>query len=185
MKPSILLLEATQGGVVNNAGVAARLAQVILESLAEPNGLLTNRPLQVENCNDRWSVKRGRSPVDPGRTDAYYMEIFKRDATIFLSSSDNSNQILLTCPSTVQKFAAIIIENARGKAELNRQLPLLIEDKVETWFVNGSGNVDRAVEGPGPCRLEIEKRDARVVDMWFEWILKTPPEAKALLRSSG
>jgi hypothetical protein len=31
--------------------------------------------------------------------------------------------------------------------------------------------------------MEVQKRDARVLDLWFEWILDIPPEVDDLLRA--
>jgi hypothetical protein len=53
-------------------------------------------------------------------------------------------------------------------------MPLTVSDEGSTWLIQGSFNRDHANEGPGPFKLEVQKRDAKVLDMGFEWILKAP-----------
>jgi hypothetical protein len=110
------------------------------------------------------------------------IEIRKRDAAIRVLS-DQGTQYLLDDPAVAEKFGSAVLANAAGESELRRQLPLMVEDKEEIWRVRGSGNADREIEGPGPFLMEVQKRDARVLDMWFEWILDTPPEVDDLLRA--
>lgn len=45
------------------------------------------------------------------------------------------------------------------------------------------GDADRTTEGPGLFPMEVQNRDARVLDLWFEWVLDTPPEVDELLRA--
>lgn len=61
------------------------------------------------------------------------------------------------------------------------ELPWRVEDKGETWLVRGSRNKD-GVEGIGPFRLQVRKRDARVLDIRFEYFMRTPPKVQALPR---
>lgn len=170
------------GGVVNNANIAARLARLILEPLIGAAELAANLPLRVEDRGDNWAIQGSREA--PGRPGACDLDIRKRDAAV-LVSGDRPARDLLCDPALAEAFAAAALENANGDEELRRQMPLVVSDQGEIWRVRGSHNADRAVEGPGPFHLEVQKRDARVLDMWSEWVLHTPPDVQALLRASA
>jgi hypothetical protein len=163
--PSLLLLEATQGGVVNNADIAVRLARLLFASSDLPEDL----PLEVKDLADKWSIRRER----PQSTD--HIEIRKRDASIIVWADSGRESMVLRSAEIVQRFGQIIIENARSAEELHRQLPLRVEDKGETWLVAGSGKANPREGGPSGCHLEMRKRDACVVDFWFGWTLGTHP----------
>lgn len=51
--------------------------------------------------------------------------------------------------------------------------------------MRGSHNKDGTVEGIGPFRILVRKRDARVLEIYFEYFMRTPPEVQALLRASA
>jgi hypothetical protein len=82
-------------------------------------------------------------------------------------------------------LAAILADRADNVAGSSRQLPFVVTDQGDTWLVRGSYNVDRSVEGPGPFRLEVRKRDAAVLDMCFEMVLHTPVKAQDALPENG
>jgi len=178
----LAVTELFDGGIVNNATIASRIAHLILESLIGSTELLANMPLRVTDRADKWSIRGNQEAGSsvPGSCD---LEIRKRDAEVVVLS-DQQTPDLLSDPPAAEKFASAVLVNAAGEEELSRQSPLIVDDKGETWRVRGSGNANRAVEGPGPFELEVQKRDARVLDMWFEWVLNTPPEVQVLLRTS-
>jgi hypothetical protein len=178
-RPSVVL-HGFDGGIVNNPDIALRLAQIILESVIGPERLALCSPLRVQDRDERWAVIS--SHISSSRD--CRIDIRKLDAAIVLLGVENPPEALPKM-LTVEKFAAAIVENARDSTELQRQLPFTVSDKGDTWLVRGSGNPDRAAEGPGPFYLEVRKRDARVLDMWFEWILHAPPEVKELMRQSA
>ena len=175
--------ELFDGGIVNNANIASRIAHLILEPLIGSTALSANMPLRVTDRADKWSIQgnRAASSAVPGSCN---LEIRKRDAEV-LVLSDQQTQDLLSNPAAAERFASAVLENSAGKEELSRQSPLIVDDKGVTWRVRGSGNANRAIEGPGPFELEVQKRDARVLDMWFGWVLNTLPEVQALLRASA
>ena len=109
------------------------------------------------------------------------MEIRKLDAAILSLGVPNPLEMLSSMP-IVEKFAAILAEDAGDADELRQQLPFAVTDHGDTWLVRGSRNQNRMVEGPGRFHLEVQKRDARVLDMCFEGVLHTPPEVKEALR---
>lgn len=178
-RPSVLL-RGFDGGIVNNSGIALRLAQIILESLIGPQRLTWCSPLQAEDREDRWEI----ASSNPSASRDCKIEIRKLDAAVVSLGVPNPPEALATA-AAIEKFSAALAENEWGQNELRRQLPLAVSDKGDTWLVQGSGNAARDVEGPGPLHLEVQKRDARVLDIWFEWVLPTPPEVKELLRQNA
>ena len=172
--------ELFDGGVVNNADIALRIAHLVLEPLIGPTEFSRNLPLRVADHGDKWLIQ-GNREQSSGSLESCDIEIRKRDAAVRVLS-DQGTQYLLHDPAAVEKFGSAVLANAAGESELRRQLPLMVEDKEEIWRVRGSGNADRAIEGPGPFLMEVQKRDAQVLDLWFEWILDTPPGVDELLR---
>ena len=170
--PSIFLLQAAQGGVVNNAHVAMRLAELILRSAIGRHQLSANWPLKVEDRGDRWVITGTAAQSNVPLPDLCCIAICKRDAAVLLLNTEHIIWDILDSASTVQKFAEILLENTYGKAELHRQLLFVVEDQIQTWVVNGSGNADRQVDGPGPYHIEVRKRDGRVIDIWLAYTLK-------------
>jgi hypothetical protein len=177
----ILLLGAAQGGVVNNRNIAVRLAELLFGSFLGSSELQGNIAFQIVDAGDWWSV-RG-SLAGPARHMSTLCEfrIVKSDATV-IDEHGGAPRDLLGDAAIAEKFAAALLENAAGAAELQRQRPLVVEDRGETWRIRGGANADRAVEGPGPFALEVQKRDARVLDIKFEWVLETPPDLREMLR---
>ncbi len=180
---SILLLGAAQGGVINNRSVAARMAELLFGSLLGSTELPANMALQIVDAGDRWSVRESIAGPAPQMSKVRDFQIVKIDAAIVPAEGPFAGD-LLGDAAVAEKFAAAILENAAGTAELRRQAPLTVEDRGETWRIRGSANADRASEGPGPFELEVQKRDARVLDMKFEWVLETPPDVLEMLRAS-
>jgi hypothetical protein len=178
----LLLFGFGSGGVVNNAAIASRLARLILEPLIGAAELSASLPLSVADRGDKWSVT-GNEAVGAG-AGACRLEIRKHDAAIL--GLHNPREIdLLGDPAIAETFAAAILVNAYGEERLREQSPLTVQDKGKSWLVRGSHNIDRAVQGPGPFRIEVQKRDAQVLDTYFEFVMKTPPEVQALLRAQA
>jgi hypothetical protein len=177
-RPSVVL-HGFGGGIVSNSNIGLRLAQIILESVIGPQRVALCLPLRAQDRDDRWTTTSDNaSDLRNCRID-----LRKLDAAVVSLSVDGTPEALPRAEA-VEKLAAAIVENSRGSAELSRQLPFAITDKGDTWLVQGSDNAARAAEDPGPFHLEVQKRDARVLDMWFEWVLPTPPEVKELIRQS-
>lgn len=177
-RPSVVL-QGFHGGIVGSADIALRLAQILLQNLVGKARLASCLPLQAHDRGDRWSI----TGADGEEADACRIDIRKRDAAIAALGIERCPEVLGD-PATVEKFAAVLAESAGGPAEPNRQMPFSVANHGATWLVRGSANADRMVEGPGPFRLEVQKRDARVLDMVFEGIIHTPPEVKELLRGN-
>lgn len=175
-RPSIVL-HGFIGGIVNNADIARRLAGIILESRLGANRFATYLPLQVQDCGASWLIKGS------GEAPACSIGIRKRDgAALSLEMENHADALGGTVAA--EKFASALAENAGGAAEASRQLPFAVADNGGSWLVHGSGNADRSVEGVGPFRLEVQKRDARVLDMCFEAVMHTPPEVREALRGN-
>ena len=178
-RPSVML-HGFQGGIVYNEKVALRLAQVLFGGSASSPTRAGRLPLEVRDHGNTWVVVTVGSDTQSGRS----MEIRKRDAAV-LSLDGQSPPELLGAAATAQHIAAVLADSAGDPDEAVRQQPFTVTDRGETWIVRGSGNADRAVEGPGPFYLEVQKRDARVLDMHFEAVIHTPPEVKELLRAAA
>lgn len=179
----LAVIELFDGGVINNANIALKVANLVQESLGHGNEASARLPINITDRGDSWSVPlSGWVGADGGVVRR--LEIRKRDAAIVPAEGPFARD-LLGDAAIAEKFAAAILENAAGTAALGRQAPLTVEDRGETWRIRGSANADRASEGPGPFELEVKKRDARVLDMKFEWVLETPPDVLEMLRASG
>jgi hypothetical protein len=179
---NMMFLAALNGGIVFNADIARRLAQLILEHFVGLGKLAANLPLRVEDGGDSWRIT-GSQP-ESSKNGVCRIEIRKCDAAVLALGVDQVHNVLEDS-TLAEKFAEVMLESVDNEKDSNQQLPLNITGNGETWLARGRRNSDRAVEGPGPFELEFQKRDARVLDMGFEWVLKTPSDAQALLQTSG
>jgi len=177
VRPSILLMEAAHGGIVNNERVAKSLTRVVLRRLASVGTLAEDREvLGIEALTDRWGLRMKEN----GRSS--WIEITKRDAAVSRPSHLTNGQPLLSGAAVAKEFAEILIKNLSREGAGGDQLPLSLKDKGSTWMIDGSHNADRAVEGTGLCHVEIQKKDCRVVDLCLEYVLHVPSVVKQLLR---
>lgn len=48
-----------------------------------------------------------------------------------------------------KRLGELLLEAHYGKSELDRQRPLIVEDKGDCWRLEGSWNRDRKIEGNG------------------------------------
>jgi len=180
--PMVELFYCANGGVVSNAATASRLAQLILEPLIGEAKLSANLPLIVEKHGDLWSITGNRKSAGFGDVDPCHLEIRQIDAAVSGLSNPESHDLLADA-TIAEEFTAAICEETYGEARSQGELPWRAEDKGKTWLVRGSHNKDGAVEGIGPFRILVRKRDARVLDIRFEYFRRTPPEVQALLRA--
>ena len=162
------------GGIINSK-LAARLAEIFLEPIIESEELHINLPFYTKDCDDMWFVWDRTT----GHLNTCSIQIRKRDGAILTVNGKNITVDILHSSSQAEKFAKLVVQNLRGEKELQRQLPFSVVDQLTTWLIKGRPAVSET-EGPGPCHLEVEKHDARLVDLWFDWLLKVPPEAKTL-----
>jgi hypothetical protein len=79
------------------------------------------------------------------------------------------------------KIAELLVANAYGPEQLERQRPLSVEEQDDAWVVTGNYNKDRKIEGWGPARVAIKKRDAQITDLEVPYILPVPPEAGEII----
>lgn len=82
---------------------------------------------------------------------------------------------MIDASGTARSFALIMLRSI-DQGGANDQLPLTVSDQGDCWLIRGSLNRDNASEGPGRFRLELQKCDAKVLDMGFEYVLKARPE---------
>ena len=178
--------ELFDGGIVNNEKIAAEIARLVLESATEANNDKAHVPgstveVSIAENDDAWLATVCSTPQqDVAAARPLRIEIRKRDARVRILAGPQL-RYLLASHVAAENFAAVLVTNAAGEEELQRQMPLIVNDNGDTWLVNGRGNVTHAKEGPGPFRLEVEKTDGRVLDMWFEWVIEMPPSVQALL----
>ena len=177
-RPSVVL-QGFIGGVVNTADAASRLAQVILGRLIDQRRLARCLPLQVQDRGDRWFL----SGSGEDRPPECRIEIDKLDARVLSLGVPTPPEILRDA-ATAREFAAILAETGGDGASSEQHSRCAVTDRGDTWLVRCRGHIPPATEGSGPFRLEIQKRDARVLDIWFEWNLYTPPEVDELLRTT-
>lgn len=163
--PSVIL-HGFAGGIVNSADLALRLAQVILDGAQRSDKPTTRTSLQVQDRGSSWSVRS----VDGNGADVYEIDIRKRDAAICDRNFQQPLDVLGDM-AVAEKFAAVLARASAGAADFNWQLPLTVIDRGDAWLVRGSDNPRPAPEGLGPFHLGVRKRDAKVLDMFFEGII--------------
>ena len=83
-----------------------------------------------------------------------------------------------------RKFAEVVLEHTQSKEELERQVPLTVEDRGDNWFIPGSWNRDKSVEGGGAFEMPVRKRDAQVLDVGIPIVMKLSPGTEQTLRAA-
>ncbi len=79
-------------------------------------------------------------------------------------------------------MAELVIASVYGNNEVQLQRPLLAYDETDRWLVVGSYNRARDIEGHGPIKVWIRKRDAKVIDLISPVVLKMDPEARKIVQ---
>lgn len=174
VNPSVILRGFSEG-LVGAAELALEIARIILEGNRQEAA--ASRPLRTQDMGDRWSIYG----TDPGHPDLVSMTIQKCNAAI-LSINDELPCALPTA-GTAERFAAALVQAQGGKEELDQQRPFSIIDKDGNWIITGSRNSNRSAAGPGCFRLNVQKRNAQVLDISTEWVLEILPEVRSLLES--
>jgi hypothetical protein len=169
-------LAAMNGGVAAKADTAQKLAEFFSGTFAKHG---KSYSIQLIDKGDRWQVQNH----DPAawEDNIIYFDIRKVDASLSPLPDVAPNWTAIDTADAARKFAMLILKSVDPDGA-NDQLPLTAHDQGNTWLIQGSLNCNRAAEGPGPFKLEVQKRDAKVVDIGFEWVLKVPPEVRAALR---
>ncbi len=80
------------------------------------------------------------------------------------------------------KMAELVVESLYSNDEAERQKPFQARDLGDRWLVEGSHNKDKKIEGHGPVKMWIRKRDAKVIDFFLPEIMKISPEARDVLK---
>lgn len=164
-----MLLQGFDGGIVCKADVALQLAMIIFPEIAE------GPPPAIGDRGDQWLIRINRS-----EDDANYVSIRKLDAAIL---ADDGWRLTHALPNSkiAEKFTTILIESNYGDDELARQIPFTIINEGSTWRVSGRGDPNRADGGNGRFHLDVQKHDAQVLNMSFQWGLPVPKEITNLL----
>ena len=87
-------------------------------------------------------------------------------------------------PAMAERIAALVIANAYGEDELQRQEPLEVSDHEDRWLVEGSYNRERKPEDLGPVKIWILKRDGRILDLELPRFLEVAPEVEEIIRKA-
>ena len=90
---------------------------------------------------------------------------------------------ILYSAELARHLGELLLEAHYGQDELERQLPLTVEDKGDTWSLGGSWNRDRKLEGNGAFFMSVQKHDARVLDFGCWAICHPPPEVQAIINA--
>lgn len=85
-----------------------------------------------------------------------------------------------------RRLGELLLEAHYGKAQLERQQPLMVIDKGEYWQLGGSWNRDRKIAGHGAFFMSVQKFDGRVSEIGV-WAIARPnppvqPVTEAQLR---
>jgi hypothetical protein len=85
--------------------------------------------------------------------------------------------------------AELLLEHRYGRAELERQRPLIVEDAGNSWRVEGSWNRERKTDPAdplqmtfGPFHVLFWKHDGRVLDYGVPGIMEPDPGAMRRIR---
>jgi hypothetical protein len=87
-----------------------------------------------------------------------------------------------------RSLAELLLHRHWGKAELERQRPLIVEDKGDCWRVEGSWNRERKIDPAeplgvvkGPFYVTFWKYDGRVIDFGVPGLYEPDPKAVKLI----
>jgi hypothetical protein len=159
----VMLLHGFDGGIVQEADAALQLARLIFPTIVE--GL----PPAIDDRGDQWLI----SSINHDHHGTNCLTIRKLDAAVLAVEGEHSLHALPTA-KTVEKFTTILVKSNYGDGELERQLPFTIVDKGKAWEVLGYGDANRSGDGSGRFHLEVQKHDAQVLDMSFQWVFPYP-----------
>ena len=76
---------------------------------------------------------------------------------------------------TALKLAEILIVDANGAEYLESEKPLAVTKQSDWWVVQGRDDDDDAAKSRRPVRIEINKRDARILEFQIPKMTVPPP----------
>ncbi|MDH3472782.1 MAG: YbbC/YhhH family protein [Rhodospirillales bacterium] len=85
-------------------------------------------------------------------------------------------------PKIAIDIAELVIANVYGDNEVRLQKPFEALDESDRWRIEGSYNRDRRIEGHGPIKIWIRKRDAKIIDAVIPAIMEVPEEVQEMIR---
>ncbi len=83
---------------------------------------------------------------------------------IYLMVRQGENGGIVDSCEMARDLAELILRYSKSHTA-SQQLPLHVEDRGESWFVQGSLNPELKKPGWGPFEIEIRKRDAAITNM--------------------
>lgn len=86
-------------------------------------------------------------------------------------------------PKIAIGIAELVISNIYGDDEVRLQRPFDAIDESDRWRVEGSYNQDKKIEGHGPVRIWIRKRDAKIIDIVNPVIMNALEEIKKPIKN--
>ena len=78
---------------------------------------------------------------------------------------------VLGSADVARRFAELVLEYTQDREMLERQQPLTVEDRGDTWLIRGSHKPQSGQPGFGPFKMTVRKRDAQVLDLGMPIVL--------------
>lgn len=78
---ALILTKAAHGGVIGNADLARRMAELLVADHYGATSLDRQRPLRVHDCGDSWRVEGSAKPGRDGEG-AFFLSLRKFDAQV-------------------------------------------------------------------------------------------------------
>lgn len=89
---------------------------------------------------------------------------------------------LVNNPEIATRIAELVIANAYGQEQLDKQRPLTATEQDDRWLIEGSYNRERAQEGPGAARISISKRDAQILELTIPYVVPLTAEERRAIK---
>lgn len=104
-------------------------------------------------------------PIDEQKMD------WSSDAEWHLAATEWLKGGVIGNAEVARRFAELVLEFTQGPEMLQQQSPLTVEDRGDTWFIQGSWNRNKTEPGSGPFEMIVRKKDAQVLDLGITAVL--------------
>jgi hypothetical protein len=88
---------------------------------------------------------------------------------------------MINNPDIARTLGELLISNHYSESHMELQKPFQVEDQGDQWVVRGNRNKDHAVDGLGPAKIVIRKKDGQILEMHIPYIMHPHPDVKPLL----
>ncbi len=106
----------------------------------------------------------------------------QEDASIVLHEALRGG--LVTTPELAVKLAELLLVSAYDEQRLEQQKPLIATDQGDRWLIEGSYNKDGKIEGIGPAKIIMLKRNAQVLYLAIPRVMHLSPEMKEYVKQA-